>query len=135
MIEPSSRPQTNRHCIGRKIVAVKAAPVSALSSWLRTPGGLGSSLAQISSRLIVLQVFIGGTSSPVSYNKIIIQFLLFTFQLLRVRFCLHISAVGRALFCLPLLGKILFGSDIIIGGILGAIWKLYLEQYWERFWQ
>jgi hypothetical protein len=37
----------------------------------------------------------------------------------RVRFCLHISAVARALL-FTFIGSD-FGSDIIIGGILGAM--------------
>ena len=56
IIEPSSRPHTKRHCMGKKMVAVSGDSVSGFASnWLRTPGGFGSMVDQISSRLLVIQ--------------------------------------------------------------------------------
>ena len=59
-------PPTKRHCIGKKMVAVSGEPVSGVSNWFNTPGGAGSSDAQISSKLVVRQGFKLWTGSPLS---------------------------------------------------------------------
>ena len=68
MIDPSSRPQTKRHCIGKNIVAVKAASVSGLSNWFKTPAGVGLRLLHISSKLVAVLGFTVLIASPFSYK-------------------------------------------------------------------
>ena len=48
------------------MVAVSGEPVSGVSNWFNTPGGAGSSAAQISSKLVVRQGFKLWTGSPLS---------------------------------------------------------------------
>ena len=69
IIDPSSRPHTSLHCIGKKMVAVKAASVSGLSNWFRTPAGDGFSPVQISSKPVAVLGFKILVASPFSCNQ------------------------------------------------------------------